>query len=117
MPETAPPCTETTHTLHRSPLAQSHPSHFTQSGAPNECRRVTNNYYGGSPFGFSPFGFSPFGFSPFGFGGGAVVVGAPVGGFSFFSLIFDIFLFGAFVTLVSSLFSGGKKDDKKDDGW
>jgi hypothetical protein len=75
-----------------------------------------NNYYSSGPsFGFSPFGFSPFGFSPFGYGGGAVVVGAPMGGLG---ILFDLFLITALVGVVSSVFSAftrRREDDK--DGW
>jgi hypothetical protein len=80
-----------------------------------QCRPPQiNNYYSSGPsFGFSPFGFSPFGFSPFGFGGGAVVVGAPIGGLG---ILFDIFLITALFGIVSSVFSAftRRKDDDKD---
>ena len=79
---------------------------------------TVNNYYNSSPGfgGFSPFGFSPFGFSPFGFGGGAVVVGAPVGG-GFLLNFFLITLALGVVGRVVSSFSGGNKKNERDDQW
>lgn len=82
------------------------------------CRSPqVNNYYSSGPsFGFSPFGFSPFGFSPFGYGGGAVAVGAPIGGGFLFNFFLVTLALGV-VSRVASSFGGNKKDKERDDQW